>query len=48
LVSVILENLADGISYDEVLEDYPRIKKEDIEAVLDYAAKLASENIIAW
>jgi uncharacterized protein (DUF433 family) len=48
LVSVILENLADGISFDEILEEYPSLKKEDIIAALDYAAKLALEIVIPW
>ena len=48
LVSVILESLADSISYDEILEDYPSIHKEDIDAALDYAATLASEIVIPW
>ena len=34
----ILEMLASGMSYDEILEDYPNLTKDDILASLKYAA----------
>lgn len=34
----ILNMLASGMSYDEVLEDYPKLTIEDIFASLEYAA----------
>ena len=34
----ILEMLASGMSYDEILEDYPKLKLEDIFAVLRFVA----------
>ena len=46
LVSVILNNLAEDISLDEILEAYPTITKEDVHVALHYAAYLASERII--
>ena len=46
LVSVILDNLAEDIPLDEILETYPTITKEDIHAALHYASYLASERII--
>lgn len=46
MVSIILDNLADGVSIDEILEEYPTIKKEDIQAAIQYASYLASERII--
>lgn len=36
-VSVILEQIAEGESWDEVLSGYPELKKEDIKAALLYA-----------
>ncbi len=36
-VSVILEQLAEGQSWDVLLEDYPELKSEDIRAALFYA-----------
>jgi uncharacterized protein (DUF433 family) len=46
MVSVILDNLAAQISEDEILENYPTLKKEDLQAALAYAAALAKEEII--
>lgn len=34
----ILAMLAEGMSYDEILEDFPKLTKEDILAALAYAA----------
>ena len=42
-VDQILKALASGISTDELLEDYPELEKEDIEAALLYAAGLVEE-----
>lgn len=42
-VSVILDNLAAGLSSAEILENYPALKSEDILAALTYAALLARE-----
>ncbi len=36
-VSVILENVAQGESWDTLIESYPELKKEDIRAALLYA-----------
>ena len=36
-VSVILELVATGVSWVEVLSDYPELKQEDIQAALFYA-----------
>lgn len=41
MVSVILDNLAAGMTRDEILSSYPSLVKEDIEASLAYAAELA-------
>ena len=35
----ILNMLADGMSYDEIINDYPKITKEDILACLAFAAE---------
>lgn len=40
-VEMILELLASGMSYDEILEDYEDLENEDILAVLQYASKLS-------
>lgn len=36
-VSVILEQIAEGESWDNILENYPELKREDIKAALLYA-----------
>lgn len=35
--ALILEKLADGMEVHTILQDYPRLTKEDIQAVLHYA-----------
>jgi uncharacterized protein (DUF433 family) len=42
-VEQILKALARGITTQELLEDYPELVPEDIQAVLLYAAELVSE-----
>jgi uncharacterized protein (DUF433 family) len=41
MVTVILDNLAGGVSADEILRGYPTLRHEDIQAALGYAADLA-------
>ncbi len=43
-VSVILERLAEGESWDKILASYPELKREDINVALHYA-KASLENI---
>ncbi len=45
-VSIILDCLAEGMSDDEILENYPSLKKEHIQAALHYGAMLAKEKIL--
>ncbi len=47
LVSVILDNLADGKNENEIIKDYPSLRKEDIKAALEYASIIAKEEILA-
>lgn len=42
-VEQILKALAGGITAEELLEDYPELEKEDIQAVLLYASERISE-----
>ena len=46
MVSVVLDNLAAGLDAEEVLESYPSLKLEDIQAAIGYAAELARERIV--
>jgi len=42
-VEQILKALAGGVSSQELLENYPELEPEDIQAALLYAAELVSE-----
>lgn len=45
-VSVIMDNLAAGVSEEEILKSYPSLTSEDIRAVLSYAAELTRDRIV--
>ncbi|MCC6801383.1 MAG: DUF433 domain-containing protein [Anaerolineae bacterium] len=40
-VQTILELLSAGMSFEDILADYPDLEREDLLAALAYAAKLA-------
>jgi uncharacterized protein (DUF433 family) len=42
-VEFILELLANGWSYDEILENYPQLKKDDILDAIRYAVEVLKE-----
>ncbi len=42
-VEQILKALGGGVSVEELLEDYPELEREDIQAVLLYASELVGE-----
>ena len=42
-VEQILKALANGITTDQLLDDYPDLEKEDIRAALLYASHLVDE-----
>lgn len=45
-VSLILENLSEGVREEEILAAYPSLRPEDIRAALAYAAEMTRERII--
>jgi uncharacterized protein (DUF433 family) len=47
MVSVILDNLAAGVSSEEILKGYPSLSSEDIQAAIAYAAELAKERVVS-
>ena len=47
MVSVVLDNLAAGLSVDEILRSYPSVSREAINAAIAYAAELARERVVA-
>jgi len=42
-VEVILDLLANGWTTEQILENYPQLKREDITAVLKYATEILKE-----
>lgn len=47
MVSVILDNLAEGVSEEEILKSYPSLRFEDIKAAIAYAAELSRERLVS-
>jgi len=46
MVSVILDNLAAGVSPEEIMRSYPSLSPQDIQAAIAYAAELARERVV--
>jgi uncharacterized protein (DUF433 family) len=44
-VSVIVGQIAHGASIEEILEGYPDLEGEDVQAALEYVAWLAKEEV---
>ncbi len=47
MVSVILDNLADGLEVQEIVKSYPSLSRDAVRAAINYAAELARERVIA-
>lgn len=47
MVSVILDNLAVGLSPAEIQGSYPSLSREAIQAAIAYAAELARERVVS-
>ncbi len=45
-VSLILDFLANGDTVEDILEDYPHLKREDILAAIAYGAEMSRERYI--
>lgn len=46
MITTILDNLAAGVTYDDIIKSYPALTKDDIEATISYAAELTKERIL--
>jgi uncharacterized protein (DUF433 family) len=46
MVSVIIDNIAAGVSHDEIRLSYPALTDADMDAALSYAAELAREGTV--
>ena len=47
MVSIILDNLAEGVGEMEILRSYPSLTLEDIKAAIAYAAELSRERLVS-
>lgn len=46
MVSVVLDNLAAGLTTEQVLQQYPTLTPESIKAAISYAAELSRERFV--
>jgi uncharacterized protein (DUF433 family) len=46
MVSVVLDNLAAGVTHERILRNYPSLRNSHISAALAYAADLARDRIV--
>jgi len=46
MVSVVLDNLAAGLNSEEIINSYPSLTKEGVQAAISYAAELAKERVV--
>ena len=44
-VSVIVRQIAHGATFEEIMEGYPDLEREDIQQAVEYAAWLAEEEV---
>jgi len=44
-IAIILDALSEGLTPAEIMDHYPSLKLEDIQAAAAYAAELARENV---
>ena len=45
-VSLILDLMANGMSIEEILKEYPSLTKEDIRATIAYGAEMSRERYV--
>ena len=45
-VSLILDMLAEGMSVDDILKEYPQLESEDIYACLAYGSEMSRERYV--
>ncbi len=46
MVSVVLDNLAAGLSPADIVQSYPSLTEADIQAAVGYAAELTRERVV--
>ena len=45
-VSLILDLLANGVTFEEILEDYPDLERDDILACIAYGSEMTRERYV--
>ncbi len=45
MASVVLDNLAAGLSREDIIESYPSLNEESVQAAIAYAAELSKAQI---
>ncbi len=48
MVRNILGMVAGGYTVDRIVESYPELKREDVAAALEYAARVVDEDQVAF
>ena len=48
MVTVLLDNLAAGLTVAEIVESYPSVTPQAVKAALHYAAELAKERVVPF
>ncbi len=43
MVTVVLDNLAAGLTHEDIVREYPPLTVDDVRAAMEYAAQLARE-----
>ena len=46
-VAVVVGTVAEGLSHEQIIEHYPQLTREDIQAALQYAAVVMQSEIVA-
>ena len=46
MVTIILDSLAEGLGVEEIIENYPSVSREAVQATLLYAAELANKRVV--
>ena len=44
-IAIILDGLAEGLTPEQIIDNYPQLTRDDIRATLAYAAELSRESI---
>jgi len=45
-VSLLLDMLADGMAIEDILKEYPHLKREDLLAAMAYGAEMSRERYV--